>query len=62
MATSIAVRPETGEAYIAGWTQSRDFPTVNAIDGMFGDRVERAFTAKLSSDGSALVYSTYLGG
>jgi len=64
MATGIAVRPDTGEVYVAGWTRSPDFPTANAIDAVFGDDPsrERAFAAKLSSDGSELLYSTFLGG
>jgi len=64
VATGIAVRPDTGEAYVTGWTRSPDFPTVNAIDAVFGEDPsrERAFAAKLSSDGSELVYSTYLDG
>jgi uncharacterized repeat protein (TIGR01451 family) len=60
VATGIAVRDDTGEIYIAGWTRSPDFPTANAIDAVFGESSERAFAAKLSSDGSELVYSTYL--
>ena len=64
IATGVAVRPDTGEAYITGWTRSPDFPTANAIDAVFGDDPsrERAFAAKLSPDGSELLYSTYLGG
>ena len=64
MATGIAVRPDTGEAYVTGWTRSPDFPTANAVDAVFGDDPsrERAFVAKLSPNGSELVYSTYLGG
>ncbi len=66
VATGIAVPVSgRGEAYITGWTQSPDFPTtVNAIDAVFGEDPsrERAFAAKLSSNGSELLYSTYLGG
>jgi uncharacterized repeat protein (TIGR01451 family) len=63
VATGIAVRRETGEAYVTGWTRSPDFPTANAIDAVFGEDPsrERAFAARLSPDGSELVYSTYLG-
>jgi hypothetical protein len=50
--------------YISGWTNSDDFPTLDAAqphpDGL--DTVENVFAAKLKTDGSALVYSTYLGG
>lgn len=64
VATGIAVRPETGEAYITGVTQSPDFPIANAIAPVFfsdNHHVEqRAFVAKLSAGGSELVYSTYL--
>jgi uncharacterized repeat protein (TIGR01451 family) len=48
-------------AYITGWTTSVDFPTANPLQatrGGFGD----AFVAKLNAAGSALIYSTYLGG
>jgi uncharacterized repeat protein (TIGR01451 family) len=63
MATGIAVQSDTGEVYVAGWTRSPDFPMANAIDALFGDDPsrERAFAAKLSADGSELLYSTYLG-
>ena len=37
MATGIAVRPDTEEVYVTGWTRSPDFLTANAIDAVFGD-------------------------
>lgn len=50
-----------GNAYVTGITRSIDFPTVNAIQStLLGS--EDAFVAKLNTTGSALVYSTYLGG
>ncbi len=50
-----------GNAYLTGLTYSTDFPTRQALqpDGGGSDDV---FVAKLSADGAALVYSTYLGG
>ena len=50
-----------GNAYITGSTGSLDFPTKNAIQGTQGGSGD-AFVAKLNPSGSALVYSTYLGG
>lgn len=52
---------ENGEAYITGYTSSGDFPTVNAYqpERFNGDD---AFISKISSSGSSLIYSTYLGG
>jgi hypothetical protein len=50
----------SGAAYITGWTISTDFDTVNPIDSSVANR--DAFVSKLTADGSALVYSTYLGG
>jgi len=51
-----------GSAYVTGETNSADFPTsVNAFQGALRGR-SNAFVAKLAPDGSALVYSTYLGG
>jgi hypothetical protein len=50
-------------AYIAGETWSEDFPTVNPIytSASTGNHHD-AFVAKLNASGTALVYSTYLGG
>lgn len=50
-----------GQAYVAGNTTSPNFPTVNPIFGRngFGDDV---FVTKFSSQGSTLIYSTYVGG
>ena len=50
----------SGNAYVTGSTSSTNFPTANPIQAMTsgGD----AFVTKLNSQGSALVYSTYLGG
>ena len=50
-----------GNAYLIGQTDSTDFPTANAIQGANGGGQD-AFVAKLNPSGSALVYSTYLGG
>ncbi|HEV2331327.1 MAG TPA: SBBP repeat-containing protein, partial [Verrucomicrobiae bacterium] len=46
---------------ITGYTQSTNFPTANAAQPAYGGNGD-AFVAKLNSAGSALVYSTYLGG
>jgi hypothetical protein len=52
----------SGNVYIAGYTQSSDFPvTSNAYQSTFGGNSD-AFLAKFSNDGSQLLYSTYLGG
>jgi hypothetical protein len=57
---SIAV-DSSGNAYIAGGTTSSDFPTMNPFQSANGGASD-AFVAKLDATGSALVYSTYLGG
>lgn len=55
-----------GNAYVAGETQSTDFPTKNALQYAcvlaHGICAGEAFVTKLSADGSAVLYSTYLGG
>jgi hypothetical protein len=57
----------SGIAYVAGTTTSTDFPTVGAFQtGLHTSKLSRssvdAFVTKLNPTGTALVYSTYLGG
>ncbi|HXG34380.1 MAG TPA: SBBP repeat-containing protein [Bryobacteraceae bacterium] len=58
-ATAIAV-DASGAAYVTGATDSPNFPTQSPIQGPAGG--QDAFVVKLSPDGAALVYGTYLGG
>lgn len=52
----------SGNAYVAGFTGSEDFPTtVGAVQSSY-QRNQDAFISKLNSSGSPLVYSTFLGG
>jgi hypothetical protein len=61
----------SGNAYVTGATNSTDFPTTaGAFQLFFGGgstfqadfRASDAFVTKLNATGSALIYSTYLGG
>jgi hypothetical protein len=47
--------------YIAGWTDSSDFPNQNALRPRIAGGAD-AFVAKLTPSGDRLVYCTYLGG
>jgi hypothetical protein len=53
-----------GHAYVAGGTSSSDFPvTSNALQPQMGaGAFSNAFFSELSTGGSALLYSTFLGG
>jgi uncharacterized protein (TIGR03437 family) len=52
-----------GSAYVLGSTSSSDFPTTpRALRTSFGPRGPHLFVAKLNRQGSALAYSTFLGG
>ena len=52
-----------GDVYITGWTASSDFPTFHAFQSTFNSMARNeAFVTKLSATGSAVIYSTYLGG
>jgi uncharacterized protein (TIGR03437 family) len=67
-----------GNAYVAGWTLSTDFPVVAAFQSKFGGGngepgkpacnglpatdTGDAFVAKLNPSATALIFSTYLGG
>jgi PKD repeat protein/methionine-rich copper-binding protein CopC len=49
-----------GNIYITGYTQSSNFPTINAYQPTFNGTSD-VFLSKFSSNGT-LIYSTYLGG
>jgi hypothetical protein len=53
-----------GNAYVTGSARSSDFPTtMGAFDTTLGGiGIQNAFITKMNSTGTALVYSTYLGG
>src|SRR5262249_7422111 len=57
-----------GNVYVTGSTASTDFPTQNPVQGTYGGGVcipnacTDAFVTQLNAAGTALVYSTYLGG
>jgi hypothetical protein len=58
---AIAVDAE-GNAYVTGYTTSNNFPTTAGVFQPASAGYYDAFVAKLNPTGSALVYSTYLGG
>jgi hypothetical protein len=58
--SGVALDPQ-GNVIFSGTTMSGDMPVVNAYQGTFGG-TDDAFAAKLNPTGSALIYSTYLGG
>ena len=53
-----------GNAYVTGNTISHNFPTVNAAQPVHGGGMadEDGFLCKVNTDGTALIYSTYIGG
>jgi hypothetical protein len=59
-AEAAAIRAD-GSVLVAGSTRSADFPTASPIQStLLG--IEDAFVATIAADGSALTWSTYLGG
>jgi hypothetical protein len=59
---SVAI-DEHGRAYVEGTTDSTDFPTTpGAVQTLYGGGSLDGFVSRLNRSGSALDYSTYLGG
>ncbi len=56
----------SGNAYVAGFTFSTDFPTASPVDSQLNDNqnstFEDGFVTEINPNGTAYVYSTYLGG
>lgn len=63
-ANSIAVENSSGDAFIAGTTYTFAFPvTAGALQGVHGGTYATdAFAVRLNATGTALVYSTFIGG
>ena len=57
----VAVGPD-GAVYVAGATESVDFPLVKAAQGRYGGGASDGFVAKIAANGTALEWSTFLGG
>jgi hypothetical protein len=51
-----------GNAYVAGVTNSSDFPRVAPFQAVYGGGNSDAFVTRLNAAGTALAYSTFLGG
>lgn len=51
-----------GSIYLGGITSSTNFPLANALQPAYGGGVYDGFITKLNASGSAVVYSTFLGG
>lgn len=60
-ASGIAV-DAAGNAYVIGFTDSTNFPISGAMQPTYGGNPQDIFVSKLNAAGTALVYSTYLGG
>jgi len=53
----------SGNAYVTGFTRSTDYDvTPGAFQTTYGGGLEDVFVTKLNAAGTALVYSTYIGG
>ena len=52
----------SGNAYVTGDSSSSNFPTKNLIQAAYGGGWTDLFVTKLNAAGSALIYSSYLGG
>jgi hypothetical protein len=58
---SIAV-DATGNMFVTGATNTANFPTQSPIAGVHGGGIDDVYVTELNAAGSALVFSTFLGG
>ncbi len=49
-------------AYVAGWTNTTDFPAINPIDATASTTAESAFVAEIAANGASALFSSYLNG
>jgi hypothetical protein len=62
-AYALAIHPTTGEVYVAGETDSTDFPkTTGGAQASFGGGYSDTFVARLNKELTQILQSTYLGG
>jgi hypothetical protein len=62
-AKALAIHPTTGEVYVAGGTNSTNFPgTTGGAQASYGGGTTDAFVARLNSGLTQTLQSTYLGG
>jgi hypothetical protein len=62
VANALAIDTTTGNAYVTGSTVSTNFPKTLGVFQTILNGAGDAFVTKLNSAGTALIYSTYLGG
>jgi len=54
---------KAGDVFVGGLTESNDFPvTIGALRKAFSSQSSTGFVSELNSTGSALIFSTFLGG
>ncbi|MGR9053893.1 MAG: DUF7948 domain-containing protein, partial [Gammaproteobacteria bacterium] len=53
---------QDGSVYAAGFTDAKNFPTINALRDNFGGDSSDGFVIRLAPDGSNILFSTYWGG
>ncbi|MGA2984524.1 MAG: SBBP repeat-containing protein [Terriglobia bacterium] len=60
--SQILLSPTTGNIFLVGSTQSNNFPTTPGVVQPTFAGIQDAFLTEMKPDGSALIYSTYIGG